>query len=115
MLESLAGGARPLVEPTLLLVELAAAIARGVRGAAAAERIVQQVRELPYLTLVPLDEVVARQAASLAAKLRLRGADAVYAAVAERFGATLVTVDAEQLARCRGGIDAVSPREALDS
>ena len=46
--------------------------------------------------IIPLDEVLARQAADVAAQHRLRGADAVYVAVALRFGSTLVTLDREQ-------------------
>jgi predicted nucleic acid-binding protein len=48
-----------------------------------------------------VDESLAREAAELAARLRLRGADAVYVAVARKLDLPLVTWDAEQ--RERGG------------
>ncbi|CAA9315995.1 MAG: hypothetical protein AVDCRST_MAG93-5498, partial [uncultured Chloroflexia bacterium] len=41
-----------------------------------------QIRMLPNLILVPLDEDLANSAAQLAADLKLRGADAVYIALA---------------------------------
>ena len=45
-----------------------------------------------HLTMTP---AVARQAAGLAAAHRLRGADAVYVAVAVRYGTVLITRDAD--------------------
>jgi len=42
-----------------------------------------------------------RTAADVAAKYRLRGSDAVYAAVAVRFATQLITLDAEQLQRVK--------------
>ncbi|MGH2594072.1 MAG: PIN domain-containing protein, partial [Anaerolineae bacterium] len=51
------------------------------------------------MLLVPLDIPLARRAAHIAIAHRLRGADAVYIAVAEAFGATLITWDAEMLQR----------------
>jgi len=40
---------------------------------------------LSYLVLIPLDQFLAQQALNIAATHRLRGIDAVYAAVAQRF------------------------------
>ena len=67
----------------------------------------------PHLVLVPLDETLADQAADAAAQHRLRGSDAVYAAVALRFGSTLVTLDREQRERVADVIPARLPAEAL--
>jgi predicted nucleic acid-binding protein len=68
---------------------------------------------LPHLTLIPLTAATARQAAELAANHRLRGADAVYLAVARRYGTALVSRDEEQ--RTRGSAVAMcqTPEEAL--
>ena len=46
-----------------------------------------------------LDENLADFASEVAANNRLRGSDAVYAAVVLRFGTELVTLDKEQLDR----------------
>ena len=56
---------------------------------------------------------MARQAAQLASAHRLRGADAIYLAVARRYGTVLVSRDAEQ--RRRGSLVAPchTPEEAL--
>lgn len=55
----------------------------------------------------------AGQAAELAAVYRLRGADAVYLAVAEEFGTTLVTWDGEMHTRGANVVTAVTPAEWL--
>ena len=89
----------PIIVPTLLLPEIAASISRKQGNAALGIQLAQQVRDIPHLTLISLDETLADQAVEIAATRRLRGSDAVYAAVALRFGAQLVTLDREQLER----------------
>jgi predicted nucleic acid-binding protein len=103
----------PIIVPTLLLPEVAAAVARGRDDADLARRFSELLRRLPHLILVPLDEQSAAQAADIAAQHRLRGSDAIYAAVALRFGSTLVTLDNEQRRRVSGVIPTQLPNEAL--
>ncbi|MBU0495054.1 MAG: PIN domain-containing protein [Chloroflexi bacterium] len=103
----------PLFCPTLLLVEVAAALARVFDDADRARALVVVLRDLPDQTLVPLDAALADRAAELAATARLRGADAVYAAVAQHYGATLVTLDRQQLERLPPLVPAVSPADVL--
>jgi predicted nucleic acid-binding protein len=62
---------------------------------------------------VSLDETLAQQAADVAAQHRLRGSDAVYAAVALRFGSTLVTLDREQRERVADVVTSRLPAETL--
>jgi predicted nucleic acid-binding protein len=105
--------ATPLAAPTLLLPELAAAVARGGDDTALGQQFAREVRRRPHLTLVPLGPAVAQQAADLAATHRLRGSDAGYAAVALRVGATLVTRDREQRERLNAVLTARYPEEGL--
>ena len=56
---------------------------------------------------------MAMLSARLAAHYRLRGADAVYAAVAQRAEATLITADRQQLERLEGAVPILSPVQAL--
>ena len=107
--------ATPLVAPTLLLPELAAAVARGRDDTALGQCFAQEVRRRAHLVLVPLGRALAQHAADVAATHRLRGSDAVYAAVALRFGATLVTRDHEQRERLDPVLDARSPAEILET
>ncbi len=55
---------------------------------------------MPALTLIPVTDALADLAAALAADLRLKGADALYVAVALQRGISLTTWDEEQ--RIRG-------------
>jgi predicted nucleic acid-binding protein len=103
----------PIVVPTLLLPEVAAAVSRGRQDAALARDFASTLRRLPHLVWVPLDETLARQAADVAAQHCLRGSDAVYVAVALRFGSTLVTLDREQRERVADAVTARFPAEAL--
>jgi len=89
----------PLFCPTLLLVEVAAAITRALGDARRAVALAASLRGWPNQALVPLDRVLASRAADLAATATLRGADAVYAAVAQQYETTLVTLDRQQLER----------------
>lgn len=103
----------PIVVPTLLLPEVSAAIRRGRDDPALAQGFVAALRRLPNVVWVPLDDLLAQQAAEVAAERRLRGSDAVYAAVALRFGSTLITLDREQRDRVAGTVPARYPVEAL--
>ncbi len=104
----------PVVVPSLLLPEIAASIARKQGQAELALLLTDQVHKLPNLTLVPLDEALADSSSEIAAHHRLRGSDAVYAAVALRFGSTLVTLDNEQNERLKDVLSARSPEQALE-
>ena len=103
----------PIIVPTLLLPEVAAAVGRGRNDPDLARRFAGKIRQLPHLLLIPLDETLAQQAADVAAQHRLRGSDAVYAAVALRFGSTLVTLDREQRQRVAPVTPSCLPAEAL--
>jgi predicted nucleic acid-binding protein len=100
--------------PTLLLVEIAAAVARVFDDSERGARIGSAIRELPAQAWIPLDDSLTEAAAEVAARRRLRGADAVYAAVARRSESRLVTLDRQQLERLPPAIAACRPDEALD-
>lgn len=98
-----------IIVPALLLSEIAAAIARKQNNTGHALHLVEEVCNLPNLTLIAVDESLARLAAEIAATHRLRGSDAVYAAVALRFGTNLVTLDREQHERLKNVVPVGSP------
>ena len=100
--------------PALVLAECAAAIARQTDQPILAERIVALIESLPRLLLVSLDVPLARRAAEIAIAHRLRGADAVYAAVAKAFDATLITWDAEMLQRAPTVLPTLTPSEWIE-
>jgi predicted nucleic acid-binding protein len=103
----------PVIAPTLLLAEVASAVARASDDSAGALQYANATAALPHLTLVTLTPAMARQAAELAATHRLRGADAVYLAVARRYGTTLVSRDDKQRSRGSAVARCQTPEEAL--
>ena len=112
-LEYVRAQAFPIIVPTLLLPEIAAAVGRGSKNPMLAREFTDTVNRWPNLMMVPLDDVLAQYAADVAADYCLRGSDAVYVAVALRFGSTLVTLDQEQAARVASVLTACDPLEAL--
>jgi predicted nucleic acid-binding protein len=105
--------AMPIVVPTLLLPEVAAAISQGREDEELAHKFAAALSRLPHLTMIPVDETLARQAVDVASQYRLRGSDAVYVAVALRFGSTLITLDREQRERVVDALPAHYPAEVL--
>ena len=89
----------PIVQPTLFLPEVIASVARKKGDAKLALELAKELRNFSSLTLVTVDENLADFASEVAANNRLRGSDAVYAAVALRFGTEFITLDKEQLDR----------------
>lgn len=98
-----------LVVPALLLPEVAGAVARRTGDPRLARRAVDAVLRVPGLRLVPVDEVLARMAAGLAGRLRVRGADAVYVALAAALRLPLVTWDVEQCDRAARLVPVLTP------
>jgi predicted nucleic acid-binding protein len=105
----------PVIVPTLLLAEIASALARATDDGAGALRYALAISRLPHLTLVPVTAAVAHQAAEVATANRLRGADAVYVTVARRYGTMLVTRDEEQRARGAAIVPCRTPEGARSS
>ena len=85
--------------PDLLLAEVSGAIRRRLDDQALASRAVEVLMNLPALRLVEMDRELLVQASRLAAELGLRGADAAYAALAQRLNLPLATFDADQRER----------------
>ena len=85
-------GAR-LLEPTLLLPEVAGAIRRQTGRPVFAERWLSEVRAIPAVVWHSIDSALADRAAELSAALGVRGADAIYVALAEALDVPLVTWD----------------------
>ena len=87
------------IAPILMLAEVAGALSRITGMPRIGHDSVQHLLRLPTLRLVPLDAPLGERAVLVAAELGLRGADAVYVAVAERLGLPLVTWDDDQRRR----------------
>ena len=100
-------------EPALAVVEVAAAVARRTGDGAHARAVGANLLQLPGVVVHDLDADSAAAAAGLASELRVRAADAVYAATALATGSMLVTLDKELASRCAGVVRVVTPTEWL--
>jgi predicted nucleic acid-binding protein len=89
----------PIIVPVLVLPEISAAFSRGQNKPELSLAFVQQLRNFPNATFIDLGDTLSLLASEVAANHRLRGSDAVYAAVALRYGTELITLDKEQLDR----------------
>lgn len=103
----------PVSCPSLVLTETVAAVARATGDAHRIERASTLIETMPSMNLISLDTPLARQAAELAAQHRLRGADAVYVAVAVQAGTTLIAWDNEIRVRAATVCTILTPTEYL--
>lgn len=108
------GGGGRIIDPVLLLSEIGGAITRRSGSVLKGREAIAVVRRaaavaLVPVALVPIDDELGLDAARLAADLGLRGADAVYVAVARRRRVPLLTWDLEQLARAARVVAAQEP------
>jgi predicted nucleic acid-binding protein len=94
---------------TNVLPEVAGAISRRTGIPALGDSAAASILGDPSIALVLLDRPLVSLAAQHAATFPLRGADAVYTALAERQGIPLVTWDSEQLTRAAGRIQVQQP------
>lgn len=100
----------PIIVPILVLPEISAAFSRGQSKPELGMAFVKELQNFPNTTFINVDKTLANLAVEIAANHRLRGSDAVYAAVALRFGTELITLDKEQLARLPKLLPVRAPR-----
>ncbi len=98
-----------LIVPSLALAEIAGAISRVSGSAAAARRAVDSIEQFPNLQIVVPDLQVWMTAVRLAADRKLRGADAVYVAMALLLECPFATWDREIVRRAARDVRAVVP------
>ncbi len=103
----------PVYGPLIVLAEVAAGIARGTGRPNLALRLTGLLRRVPNFIFLPIDQALGDLAAEVAASQQVRGCDAIYIALAQQMGATLVTLDGEQCLRAPAAILAQTPAEAL--
>jgi predicted nucleic acid-binding protein len=94
--------------PTLLVPETAA-VSRLTGQPSLAHLAMRELYSMPEMRLAPVDQGLIDEAADLAADLGLRGADAVFVALARLLGIPLVTFDNEQLSRPTSVIATIRP------
>lgn len=105
-----------LIIPVLAWPEVAGAIARRTGRTGAAENgldAVNIIRALRWIESVPMDPSLAHEAAKIAGTRKLRGADAIYVALAVTRRMPLITLDTEMLERARDVAEVLTPEQWL--
>ncbi len=101
----------PVFCPSILIVELSASVSRATGDEKAGILFSRLVSELPNIELLPVTLELAKDAAVIAAKLKIRGADALYCAVAVNKKSVLLSRDREQIERAKGLIEVMKPED----
>lgn len=83
--------------PELAVPEIASGLMRATKNAPFVRAFTGGVRNVPNFSFVALDSNLSNLAVTVIAETGLRGADAVYVALALDYGLTLITLDNEQL------------------
>ncbi len=96
--------------PVLALAETAGAVARRTGSIEDGRTAMRTILATPGLRVVSVDAELGHQAAEMAAVYRLRGADAVYVAVAHLLGLLLATLDTEMRERASTVLEIIAPR-----
>jgi predicted nucleic acid-binding protein len=102
-----------VIVPNLLFIEIGGAIRRRFNNQNQAELFTNTVRNQTNVEALPLDDETEQQATMLAIAQGLRGADAVYVAVAIRHQCTLVSLDNEHLTRLVSVVETRTPTDLL--
>jgi len=102
-----------VIVPELVLLEVAAAVARLTQDAGPGQIAARKLERFPRVQFRTLERRSLERAILLATRHRLRGADAIYVATAREARATLVTLDEEMLQRGAAAVATVSPETWL--
>ena len=99
----------PILGPSHVLAEISGAVTRRTGREELGLVSSTVISRLPDFRLIPIDRELADVSASIAASVRLKGADAVYVALAMLMNSPLVTWDNEQLTRAAPIIETLTP------
>jgi predicted nucleic acid-binding protein len=89
------------IEPYSVLVEVVAAIRRRTDDMALAKRVKDDFLNIDTLNFVEIGDVLAEGAAEIAAKIGVRGMDALIIQTAKEYNASLVSFDDEMAERAK--------------
>lgn len=112
-LESSVDAGLSLFAPTHVLAEVAGAVARRTGRTQLGYAVAQRIQQVPTMQLVAISVELGEFAAEVASNYRLRGGDALYAAVAHHLNVPLVSWDREQITRVAGFVPAYRPDERI--
>jgi len=102
-----------VVLPEIALPEIASAVSKGTGDAELTLQFIKELRKIPNFIFIPVDADISDFAARLAAEKWLRGADAIYVAIASILNMKLITLDEEQRRKSKDIVKAITPMDEL--
>jgi predicted nucleic acid-binding protein len=108
--ESVVRNGERLVAPVIIMAEAGAAITHGLNDPAFGQQVVEQISQLSFLELIPIDYSLAELAAGIAVNYRIRGCDALFVALAQQRSEPLVTLDKQQRERGQAVVTVIEPQ-----
>lgn len=103
-----------VILPEIVLPEVSSAIARGTGDSHLALELVEDLKNIPNFSFIPIDREISNLSAKFAAYYKIRGYDSVYVTVSYIFGLKLITLDVEQIERSKDLIDSSTPEDELE-
>lgn len=85
--------------PESAVAEIASGLIRATKNENFSREFIYALKNLPNFSFVPVDGSLIDLAVDVIFYTGLRSADAIYVALARKYGLTLITLDREQLAR----------------
>lgn len=102
-----------LLMPEIVIPEIAAGLARAYVREETILRFLVSLRNISNFIFIAVDSQLSNSAAKMAALHKLKGADSIYLALAEKYILPLVTLDREQKERSPQKIEVLKPAEFL--
>jgi len=87
--------------PEVVIPEITSALTRATKDPKIAYEFAMSLRDLSNFSFVPVDSHLANLAAWIISKTNLKGADAIYVALAFDYNLELITLDREQLEKSK--------------
>jgi len=100
--------------PEIVLPEVSSAIGRGTNDSKLAIEFAEELLSVPTFNFIPIDREISFLAAELAARYKLKGADAIYVATAKYFNVPLITLDLQQKEKAHHSINVFTPKEICE-
>ena len=104
-----------VIVPEIVLLEVAAGVARILQHDGQGQVAAKKVERFPSIKFLPLHTALLNKSIILATRHFLRAADALYVAAARESKATLITLDDEMLQRGAAAATVLTPAKWMES
>ncbi|MBX3070722.1 MAG: type II toxin-antitoxin system VapC family toxin [Thermomicrobiales bacterium] len=113
-IEKVGFAGRSFAVPAIFLAEIAGAVARSGTPDDVLDLVVAEIAQSGFIEVYPVDSSLIVDSVAIIKSTRLKGADAIYAALALRLHLPLVSWDKEHLSRASSVVDVMTPVQALE-